>query len=60
MADPEASAATLVDELAALDQQARSELAATLRRVSDALAEVPDGKTTIHVLGVLAHLLDPA
>jgi hypothetical protein len=30
-----------------------------VRRLSENLAEVPDGKTTSHVLGVLAHLLDP-
>jgi hypothetical protein len=31
-----------------------------LRSVSATFAEVPDGKTTSHVLGVLAHLLDHA
>ena len=50
----------LLDELAGLDPQARRELATTFRQVSKTLAEVPDGKTTSHVLGVLAHLLDPA
>jgi hypothetical protein len=49
-----------LDELAGLDPQARRELATTFRQVSKTLAEVPDGKTTSHVLGVLAHLLDPA
>ena len=50
----------LVDELAALDPEARRELATTLRQVSETFAEVADGKTTSHVLGVLARLLDPA
>jgi len=27
--------------------------------VSETFAEVPDGKTASHVLGVLAHLLEP-
>jgi hypothetical protein len=39
---------------------ADSELATTLRQVSATFHEVPDGKTTSHVLGVLAHLLDPS
>jgi hypothetical protein len=51
---------TLVDELAALDPTGRRELAATLRGVAETFAEVPDAKTTSHVLGVLAHLLDPS
>jgi hypothetical protein len=33
--------------------------ATSVRGLSETLAEVPDGKTTSHVLGVLAHLLDP-
>ena len=33
---------------------------AGLRNVAETFAEVPDGKTASHVLGVLAHLLDPA
>ena len=61
MADSEqVSAATLLDQLADLDPQERREVAVTLRRLSETLAEVSDGKTTSHVLGVLARLLDPA
>ena len=37
----------------------RREVAKELREVADTFAEVPDGKMTSHVLGVLAHLLDP-
>jgi hypothetical protein len=51
--------ATLLDELARLDPQLRSELAATLRRVSDTFAEVSDGQAASHVLSVLAYLIDP-
>ena len=51
---------TMLDELVALNPQERRELSTTLRQVSETFAEVPDGKTTSHVLGVLAHLLDPA
>jgi hypothetical protein len=50
----------LLDELAGLDPRARQEMAAPLRTVSETFAEVPDGKTASHVLGVLAHLLDPS
>jgi|KBSSwiStaDraftv2_1062776.scaffolds.fasta_scaffold4329920_2 hypothetical protein len=50
----------LVDELAALDPAQRRELAAALRSVADTLAEVRDGKTASHVVGVFAHLLEPA
>jgi len=60
MAGSEMSSATLVNEMARLDLQERSELAAALRQVSETFAEVADGKTTSHVLGVLALLLDPA
>ena len=61
MADTEEpSPATLLDQLASLDPQERREVAAIVRRLSENLAEAPDGKTTSHVLGVLAHLLDPA
>jgi hypothetical protein len=61
MADTqEVSPATLLDELVSLDLQERREVAAVVRRLSENLAEVPDGKTTSHVLGVLARLLDPA
>ena len=58
--NPAASTATLLDQLAGVDPQGRGELAATLHQVSETFAEVPDGKTTLHVLGVLAHLLDPS
>src|SRR5262245_48575353 len=50
----------LIDQLAALDPARRRELAAALRSVAETLAEVRDGKTAAHVVGVLAHLLDPA
>jgi hypothetical protein len=59
MSDTEKSPATLLDELASLDPQARRELGTTLREVSESFAEVPDGKTASHVLGVLAHMLNP-
>ncbi len=52
--------ATLLDELVASDQAQRREVAKELRTVAETLAEVSDGKTTSHVLGVLAHLLDPS
>jgi hypothetical protein len=59
MADAqEVSPATLFDQLASLDPQERREVAAIARRLYENLAEVPDGKTTSHVLGVLAHRLD--
>jgi hypothetical protein len=51
--------ATLLDHLAMLDPRERREVATIVRGLSETLAEVPDGKTTSHVLGVLAHLLDP-
>ena len=61
MADTqEVSPATLLDQLASLDPLERREVAAIVRRLSGNLAEVSDGKTTSHVLGVLAQLLDPA
>jgi hypothetical protein len=56
----EASAINLLDQLADLDPQDRREVATIVRGLSETLAEVPDGKTASHVLGVLAHLLDPA
>jgi len=56
----EASPADLLDQLADLDPQERREVATTIRGLSQTFAEVPDGKTTSDVLGVLAHLLDPA
>ena len=58
MADTEKTPATLLDELVALVRAQRCEVATELRKVAETLAEVPDGKTTSHVLGVLAHLLD--
>jgi len=60
MAGMEKSPATLLDQLAGLHPQARRKLARILRQVSETFAEVPDGKTASHTLGVLAHLLDPA
>jgi hypothetical protein len=60
MSDPETSPVTLLDGLAGLDPQARRELATNLRQVSATFDEVSDGKTTSHVLGVLAQLLDPS
>jgi hypothetical protein len=56
----EASPTNLLDQLADFDPQERREVAAIVRGLSETLAEVPDGKTTSHVLGVLAHLLDSA
>jgi hypothetical protein len=60
MADIEKSPAMLLDELARLRPQARRKLATILRQVSETFAEVPDGKTASHTLGILANLLDPA
>jgi hypothetical protein len=61
MADSEqVSAAMLPDQLADLDPQERREVATIVRGLSETLAEVSDGKAASHVLGVLAHLLDPA
>jgi hypothetical protein len=60
MSDTETSPVTLLDGLAGLEPQARRDLAAKLRQVSATFDEVSDGKTTSHVLGVLAHLLDPS
>ena len=48
------SMAIAIAEVAATGADLREEEAL------DALAEVSDGKTASHVLGVLAHLLDPA
>ena len=60
MADTqEVSPATLLDQLASLDPQERRKVATIVRSLSETLAEVPAGKTS-HVLGVLAHLLDPS
>ena len=61
MADPEqVSSATLLEQLAMLKSRERRELATIVRDLSKTLAEVPDGKAASHVLGVLAHLLDPS
>ena len=51
--------AMLLDELAALAPVQRRKVATLLKNVSETFAEVPDGKTASHVLGVLAHLLEP-
>ena len=59
MSDTEMVPADLLDTLAALDPPQRGQLANELRKVAETLSEVPDGKTASHVLGVLAHLLDP-
>lgn len=59
MADTEQAPATMLDELANLDLQAREELATALSRVSETFTAVPDGKTTAHTLGVIARLIDP-
>jgi hypothetical protein len=60
MANADNAAEMLLDKLASLDPSARRDLAKKLRRVAETLAEVPDGKTTSYVLGVLAHMLDPS
>jgi len=49
----------LLDDLAALKPAQRREVAKELRQLSQTFAKVPDGKTTSHVLGVIAHLLAP-
>ncbi len=47
MADTqEVCPATLLDQLASLDPHEHRELSTTLRRLSETLAEVPDGKMT--------------
>ncbi len=51
--------AMLLDELAALAPAQRRKVATLLKNVSETFAEVSDGKTASHVLGVLAHLLEP-
>jgi hypothetical protein len=58
MGDTEKTA-RLPDGLAALDPAQRCEVAEELRKVAETLAEMRDGKTASHVLGVLARLLDP-
>ena len=59
MSNNEKAAPMLLDDLAASDPAQRREVAEELRKVSETFAEVPGGKTASHVLGVLAHLLDP-
>ncbi len=59
MAD-KALRAALLENLAGLDPGERREVATTLQGLSATFSEVPDGKTAAYVLGVLAHLLDPA
>ena len=58
MPDSEKTAMVL-DELAALAPAQRRKVATLLKNVSETFAKVPDGKTASHVLGVLAHLLEP-
>ena len=61
MADSEqVSPANLLHQLADLDPRERREVATIVRGLSQTLAEVSNGKTASHVLGVLAHLLDPS
>ena len=60
MAETHEKPAMPLDELTALDPAQRREVAKALRKVAETFAEVPDGQTTSHVLGVLAHLLDPS
>ena len=56
----EVSPATLLNQLASLDPQAPCELATTLRRLSESVAEVPDGGHTVHTRGLLALLIGPS
>jgi Phage integrase family len=60
VADTNNTSTMLLHELAALDMAHRLQLATALRRLAETFAEVGDGKTAAHTLGVLAHLLDPA
>ena len=59
MSGTETSHTALLNELAALDPQQRRGVAATLRRVAETFAGVPDGRHTAHTLRLLAHFLDP-
>lgn len=59
MPDNKKTLATLLDELVVLDRAQRCEVAEEVRKVAETFAEVPNGKTAAHMLGVLAHLLDP-
>ena len=47
MADTPITAATLVDELAALDPAQRRKVAKELRKVAETFAEVLDGRKTV-------------
>jgi hypothetical protein len=60
MSDTEKSQASLLNGMVALDPAQRRKMAEELRKLAETFAEVPDGKSTSHVLGVLALLLDPA
>ena len=60
MANTDSTVATLLDELAALDTAQRHELAEELRKVAETFAQVRDGRSICHTLGLLAHWLDPA
>ncbi|MGB8390009.1 hypothetical protein [Mycobacterium sp.] len=59
MADTERTPRTLLDELVALDRERRREVAEKLRKVAETFAEVPDGRSIYHALGLLARWLDP-
>ena len=58
MSRAEKSHAAQLDELAALDPPQRREVAKELRKVAETFAEVPDGRDTAHMPGMLAHMLD--
>ena len=58
MSGTEKTAATLLDDLAALDPRQRREVATELRKVAETFFAVPDGRHTAHALGLLAHWLD--
>jgi hypothetical protein len=60
MADSKNSGVRLLDELAAIDPPQRDQLANELRKVAETFSEVPDGRQAAHVLGLLAHLIDPS
>ncbi len=59
VSDNKKTPATLLDELVALDRAQRCEVAEELRTVAETFAEVPDGRHTVYILGLLAHWLDP-
>ncbi len=60
MAGTKTSQPQLLDELASLDPRERHDMATTLHGVSATFAEVPDGMAAAYMLGLLAHVLDPA